>query len=341
MACLSILPIIIIIVLLINIFNNNDENLNIFLIILICFFIIFQFIKKNNKKENVDNIESLENIPRKKSFLDKLKLLTKKRKIKKTEEEKQESNSSETDKTEEEKQDSEKKNEIKYLSVDKDFINNLVNKDRMFIDNLKVKTIDSDFVNNLLYPIGVIVFSWLPLEKLHLPGTWKALPGSRLITTTGNLKYSITKGQTEKDIKFNDKYSNTYTEYNCDFENINEDIIKHEYLSTLDKTQDKVKLCANNVMNHKHIVYVNYGRVSRAKGGSQHAFALYGNGKDNQKDRCNDNSVKRIQSSYEVFPSRRTVYYDGDVEKTITLDSVKAHTNIPRYVLLYTYERIK
>lgn len=313
MACLSILPIIIIIVLLINIFNNNDENLNIFLIVLICFFIVFQFIKKDNKKENVDNVEI-----------------------------NQENETSSATETEKETQEPEKKNEIKYLNVDKDFINNLVNKDRMIIDNLEVKTIDLNFANNLLYPVGVIVFSWLSLDKLNLPGKWKALPGSRLITTTGNLKYSATKGQTEKEIKFNDNYSNTYTEYNCDFENINKDINTHKYLSPLDITQDNVKLCANNVMNHKHIVYVNYGRVSRAKDGSQHAFALYGNRDDNQKDRCNDNSVKRIQSSYEVFPSRRTVYYDGDnQEKTITLDSVKAHTNIPRYILLYAYERIE
>lgn len=313
MACLSILPIIIIIVLLINIFNNNDENLNIFLIVLICFFIVFQFIKKDNKKENVDNVEI-----------------------------NQENETSSATEIEEEIQEPEKKNEIKYLNVDKDFINNLVNKDRMIIDNLEVKTIDLNFVNNLLYPVGVIVFSWLSLDKLNLPGKWKALPGSRLITTTGNLKYSATKGQTEKEIKFNDNYSNTYTEYNCDFENINKDINTHKYLSPLDITQDNVKLCANNVMNHKHIVYVNYGRVSRAKDGSQHAFALYGNRDDNQLDRCNDNSVKRIQSSYEVFPSRRTVYYDGNnQEKTITLDSVKAHTNIPRYILLYAYERIE
>ena len=313
MACLSILPIIIIIVLLINIFNNNDENLNIFLIVLICFFIVFQFIKKDNKKENVDNVEI-----------------------------NQENETSSATETEKETQEPKKKNEIKYLNVDKDFINNLVNKDRMIIDNLEVKTIDLNFANNLLYPVGVIVFSWLSLDKLNLPGKWKALPGSRLITTTGNLKYSATKGQTEKEIKFNDNYSNTYTEYNCDFENINKDINTHKYLSPLDITQDNVKLCANNVMNHKHIVYVNYGRVSRAKDGSQHAFALYGNRDDNQKDRCNDNSVKRIQSSYEVFPSRRTVYYDGDnQEKTITLDSVKAHTNIPRYILLYAYERIE
>ena len=313
MACLSILPIIIIIVLLINIFNNNDENLNIFIIVLICFFIVFQFIKKDNKKENVDNVEI-----------------------------KQENETSSATETEKETQEPEKKNEIKYLNVDKDFINNLVNKDRMIIDNLEVKTIDLNFVGNLLYPVGVIVFSWLSLDKLNLPGKWKALPGSRLITTTGNLKYSVTKGQTEKEIKFNDNYSNTYTEYNCDFENINKDINTHKYLSPLDITQDNVKLCANNVMNHKHIVYVNYGRVSRAKDGSQHAFALYGNRDDNQLDRCNDNSVKRIQSSYEVFPSRRTVYYDGNnQEKTITIDSVKAHTNIPRYVLLYAYERIE
>ena len=313
MACLSILPIIIIIVLLINIFNNNDENLNIFLIVLICFFIVFQFIKKDNKKENVDNVEI-----------------------------NQENETSSATETEKETQEPEKKNEIKYLNVDKDFINNLVNKHRMIIDNLKVKTIDLNFVSNLLYPVGVIVFSWLSLDKLNLPGKWKALPGSRLITTTGNLKYSVTKGQTEKEIKFNDNYSNTYTEYNCDFENINKDINTHKYLSPLDITQDNVKLCANNVMNHKHIVYVNYGRVSRAKDGSQHAFALYGNRDDNQLDRCNDNSVKRIQSSYEVFPSRRTVYYDGNnQEKTITIDSVKAHTNIPRYVLLYAYERIE
>ena len=313
MACLSILPIIIIIVLLINIFNNNDENLNIFLIVLICFFIVFQFIKKDNKKENIDNVEI-----------------------------NQENETSSATETEEETQEPEKKNEIKYLNVDKDFINNLVNKDRMIIDNLEVKTIDLNFVGNLLYPVGVIVFSWLSLDKLNLPGKWKALPGSRLITTTGNLKYSATKGQTEKEIKFNDNYSNTYTEYNCEFENINKDINTHKYLSPLDITQDNVKLCANNVMNHKHIVYVNYGRVSRAKDGSQHAFALYGNRDDNQKDRCNDNSVKRIQSSYEVFPSRRTVYYDGNnQEKTITLDSVKAHTNIPRYILLYAYERIE
>lgn len=312
MACLSILPIIIIIVLLINIFNNNDENLNIFLIVLICFFIVFQFIKKD-KKENVDNVEI-----------------------------NQENETSSATETEKETQEPEKKNEIKYLNVDKDFINNLVNKDRMIIDNLEVKTIDLNFANNLLYPVGVIVFSWLSLDKLNLPGKWKALPGSRLITTTGNLKYSATKGQTEKEIKFNDNYSNTYTEYNCEFENINKDINTHKYLSPLDITQDNVKLCANNVMNHKHIVYVNYGRVSRAKDGSQHAFALYGNRDDNQKDRCNDNSVKRIQSSYEVFPSRRTVYYDGNnQEKTITLDSVKAHTNIPRYILLYAYERIE
>ena len=313
MACLSILPIIIIIVMLINIFNNNDENLNIFLIVLICFFIVFQFIKKDNKKENVDNVEI-----------------------------NQENETSSAIETEEETQEPEKKNEIKYLNVDKDFINNLINKDRMVIDNLEVKTIDLNFVGNLLYPVGVIVFSWLSLDKLNLPGKWKALPGSRLITTTGNLKYSATKGQTEKEIKFNDNYSNTYTEYNCEFENINKDINTHKYLSPLDITQDNVKLCANNVMNHKHIVYVNYGRVSRAKDGSQHAFALYGNRDDNQKDRCNDNSVKRIQSSYEVFPSRRTVYYDGNnQEKTITLDSVKAHTNIPRYILLYAYERIE
>ena len=312
MACLSILPIIIIIVLLINIFNNNDENLNIFLIVLICFFIVFQFIKKD-KKENVDNVEI-----------------------------NQENETSSATETEKETQEPEKKNEIKYLNVDKDFINNLVNKDRMIIDNLEVKTIDLNFANNLLYPVGVIVFSWLSLDKLNLPGKWKALPGSRLITTTGNLKYSATKGQTEKEIKFNDNYSNTYTEYNCEFENINKDINTHKYLSPLDITQDNVKLCANNVMNHKHIVYVNYGRVSRAKDGSQHAFALYGNRDDNQLDRCNDNSVKRIQSSYEVFPSRRTVYYDGNnQEKTITLDSVKAHTNIPRYILLYAYERIE
>lgn len=313
MACLSILPIIIIIVMLINIFNNNDENLNIFLIVLICFFVVFQFIKKDNKKENVDNVEI-----------------------------NQENETSSATETEKETQEPEKKNEIKYLNVDKDFINNLVNKDRMIIDNLEVKTIDLNFVGNLLYPVGVIVFSWLSLDKLNLPGKWKALPGSRLITTTGNLKYSVTKGQTEKEIKFNDNYSNTYTEYNCDFENINKDINTHKYLSPLDITQDNVKLCANNVMNHKHIVYVNYGRVSRAKDGSQHAFALYGNRDDNQLDRCNDNSVKRIQSSYEVFPSRRTVYYDGNnQEKTITIDSVKAHTNIPRYVLLYAYERIE
>lgn len=313
MACLSILPIIIIIVLLINIFNNNDENLNIFLIVLICFFIVFQFIKKDNKKENIDNVEI-----------------------------NQENETSSATETEEETQEPEKKNEIKYLNVDKDFINNLVNKDRMIIDNLEVKTIDLNFANNLLYPVGVIVFSWLSLDKLNLPGKWKALPGSRLITTTGNLKYSATKGQTEKEIKFNDNYSNTYTEYNCEFENINKDINTHKYLSPLDITQDNVKLCANNVMNHKHIVYVNYGRVSRAKDGSQHAFALYGNRDDNQLDRCNDNSVKRIQSSYEVFPSRRTVYYDGNnQEKTITIDSVKAHTNIPRYILLYAYERIE
>ena len=313
MACLSILPIIIIIVMLINIFNNNDENLNIFLIVLICFFIVFQFIKKDNKKENVDNVEI-----------------------------NQENETLSATETEEETQEPEKKNEIKYLNVDKDFINNLVNKDRMIIDNLEVKTIDLNFVGNLLYPVGVIVFSWLSLDKLNLPGKWKALPGSRLITTTGNLKYSATKGQTEKEIKFNDNYSNTYTEYNCEFENINKDINIHKYLSPLDITQDNVKLCANNVMNHKHIVYVNYGRVSRAKDGSQHAFALYGNRDDNQLDRCNDNSVKRIQSSYEVFPSRRTVYYDGNnQEKTITLDSVKAHTNIPRYILLYAYERIE
>ena len=313
MACLSILPIIIIIVLLINIFNNNDENLNIFLIVLICFFIVFQFIKKDNKKENIDNVEI-----------------------------NQENETSSATETEEETQEPEKKNEIKYLNIDKDFINNLVNKDRMIIDNLEVKTIDLNFANNLLYPVGVIVFSWLSLDKLNLPGKWKALPGSRLITTTGNLKYSATKGQTEKEIKFNDNYSNTYTEYNCEFENINKDINTHKYLSPLDITQDNVKLCANNVMNHKHIVYVNYGRVSRAKDGSQHAFALYGNRDDNQKDRCNDNSVKRIQSSYEVFPSRRTVYYDGNnQEKTITIDSVKAHTNIPRYILLYAYERIE
>lgn len=313
MACLSILPIIIIIVLLINIFNNNDENLNIFLIVLICFFIVFQFIKKDNKKENIDNVEI-----------------------------NQENETSSATETEEETQEPKKKNEIKYLNVDKDFINNLVNKDRMIIDNLEVKTIDLNFANNLLYPVGVIVFSWLSLDKLNLPGKWKALPGSRLITTTGNLKYSATKGQTEKEIKFNDNYSNTYTEYNCEFENINKDINTHKYLSPLDITQDNVKLCANNVMNHKHIVYVNYGRVSRAKDGSQHAFALYGNRDDNQLDRCNDNSVKRIQSSYEVFPSRRTVYYDGNnQEKTITIDSVKAHTNIPRYILLYAYERIE
>ena len=313
MACLSILPIIIIIVMLINIFNNNDENLNIFLIVLICFFIVFQFIKKDNKKENVDNVEI-----------------------------NQENETSSATETEEETQEPEKKNEIKYLNVDKDVINNLVKKARMIIANLEVKTIDLNFANNLLYPVGVIVFSWLSLDKLNLPGKWKALPGSRLITTTGNLKYSATKGQTEKEIKFNDNYSNTYTEYNCEFENINKDINTHKYLSPLDITQDNVKLCANNVMNHKHIVYVNYGRVSRAKDGSQHAFALYGNRDDNQKDRCNDNSVKRIQSSYEVFPSRRTVYYDGDnQEKTITLDSVKAHTNIPRYILLYAYERIE
>ena len=297
---------------MINIFNNNDENLNIFLIVLICFFIVFQFIKKD-KKENVDNVEI-----------------------------NQENETSSATETEKETQEPEKKNEIKYLNVDKDFINNLVNKDRMIIDNLEVKTIDLNFANNLLYPVGVIVFSWLSLDKLNLPGKWKALPGSRLITTTGNLKYSATKGQTEKEIKFNDNYSNTYTEYNCDFENINKDINTHKYLSPLDITQDNVKLCANNVMNHKHIVYVNYGRVSRAKDGSQHAFALYGNRDDNQLDRCNDNSVKRIQSSYEVFPSRRTVYYDGNnQEKTITIDSVKAHTNIPRYILLYAYERIE
>ena len=301
MACLSILPIIIIIVLLINIFNNNDENLNIFLIVLICFFIVFQFIKKD-KKENVDNVEI-----------------------------NQENETSSATETEEETQEPEKKNEIKYLNVDKDFINNLVNKDRMIIDNLEVKTIDLNFANNLLYPVGVIVFSWLSLDKLNLPGKWKAVPGSRLITTTGNLKYSATKGQTEKEIKFNNNYSNTYTEYNCEFENINKDINTHKYLSPLDITQDNVKLCANNVMNHKHIVYVNYGRVSRAKDGSQHAFALYGNRDDNQKDRCNDNSVKRIQSSYEVFPSRRTVYYDGDNQEK----------HIQTYLDIYYYMHTK
>lgn len=349
MACLSILPIIIILILLFNIcYNSNNENINIFLIVFICFFVAYQFINKN--KENIDNVESDVNLKTDSdntiNTSDNTDINIESQTESSIESSTESSNKTTTDTNINTTTDTKIKSKVlKYLDTDKKFIDSLINKDRMYIDNLDVKTIDLDFVSNLIYPIGVVIFSWLPLDKLNLPGKWKALPGSRLISTTGKLKYSVSKNQNEKQLKFNDSYSNTYTEYSVDVTNIDTNIDDHKYISPLNTSEFNVKLCANNVMDHKHIVYVNYGRVARAKDDSQHAFALYGNGDDNQKDRCNDNSVSKNQKSFEVFPSRRTVYYtdinDLGTEKDITIDSVKEHSNIPRYVLLYAYERIE
>ena len=251
----------------------------------------------------------------------------------------------------------EKPEELKYLDIDKKFIDGLINENQIIIDNLKIKQIENKFLFDLLYPIGCIILSTtgdLPAMKNNW-SQWKILPGARLIATTGTLKNSVTSSMNINKTPLGKYFSDTYDKYHYNFESLT-NTYKHLDLSKDKEAQMKVKLYGNNIMNHKHVVYLDYQRSGYSKkntgmkDGRYHSFAIVGGSDNNQKNRCvPNNKDSNINTSdpenYEVFPSRSTIIYtngsDNLKRKIINDSDVKEHSNIPRYVLVYAFERIK
>lgn len=315
MSCVTIISLITVMLLLINMSYNNDPGINIFLIIFLCLSLISNFLSKCNcQRENLDNTE------------------TKK----------------------ETKTDS-KSEEIKYLDIDKKFIDSLINENQIIVDNLKIKSISNNFLFDIMYPVGCIVLTFERKLPYRDGVEWEKLPGAKLIATTGKLSNHVTTSMNVNTPKMGKYFNDTYDHYNYNFDYITNEY-KHLDTSKDNQAQVKVKLFGNNIMNHKHIVYVDYQRSGYSgdrtgmPNGKYHSFAIVGGGNDNQKNRCVPNDGdKQINTNdpenYEVFPSRSTVKYTDkkDITKRTKIEdkNVKEHSNIPRYVLVYAFQRVK
>lgn len=301
----SFIVFLILFVILMNLkFNENNKNINIVLIILIVFVFVFSLFFNN--AENLDNIEDKTD--------------------KKTDEPS-------------EKSEKETRKDINFYSEDKEIINSLFNEDNIIIDNLTIETIKSPELMNVLYPIGSVILlhdNKTP-KDLKFPGEWEKLEGGRLLTTPGNItvykssaSIKNTNMSTVKTITY-PRYVYESSKKTYEFKNMeksNKDGEIGEYA---------VKLVGNNILNHKHPVWVDFCRNSRGKGDSQNAFALMG-GSESNDESCYD---KGSGCHREVYPSRKTFIYENGKKKEQTMGTVKPHNNVPRYVLVYAYRRIK
>ena len=317
MSCVTIISLISVMLLLINMSYNNDPGINIFLIVFLCLSLISNLLSKCKcKKENLDNTE------------------TKK----------------------ETKTDSDSKSEEKkYLDIDKKFIDSLINENQIIVDNLKIKSISNNFLFDIMYPVGCIVLTFEGKLPSRDGVERKKLPGAKIIATTGSLSNNVTTSMNVNKPKMGKYFNDTYDHYNYNFGKKTY-TYKHLDTSKDDQAQVKVKLFGNNIMNHKHIVYVDYqrsgysGNNTGMPNGKYHSFAIVGGGDDNQKNRCVPNNKDgqintNDPENYEVFPSRSTVKYTdkNDITKRTKIEdgNVKEHSNIPRYVLVYAFQRVK
>ena len=328
---MTIISLISVILLLINMSYNNDPGINIFLIIFLCLSLISNFLSKCNcQRENLDNTKPD---------------ITDVSSLKKLSEISQDSKSKSESESEEKK----------YLDIDKKFIDSLINENQIIIDNLKVKSIPNNFLFDLMYPVGCIVLTFEGKLPYRDGVEWEKLPGAKLIATTGKLSNYVTTSMNTNTPKMGKYFNDTYDHYNYNYNYITNEY-KHLDTSKDNQAQVKVKLFGNNIMNHKHIVYVDYQRSGYSKtrtgmpDGKYHSFAIVGGKDNNQKNRCvPNNSDGQINTNdpenYEVFPSRSTVKYTdkNDVTKRTKIEdgNVKEHSNIPRYVLVYAFERVK
>lgn len=301
----SFIVFLILFIILINLkLNDNNKNINIALIVVIVFVFVFSLFY--NKTENLDNTEKTE----------------------------------ETEETKESEETSEQpKKDIKFYSEDEDIIKSLFNEENIIIDNLTIETIKSPELMNVLYPVGsvVLLHDDKTPKDLKFPGEWEKLEGGRFLTTPGNIMV-YKSSATVKDTKMSTVKDITYPRY------VYESSKKTYKFKNMEKSNKDgeigeyaVKLVGNNILNHKHPVWVDFCRNSRGKDGSQNAFALMG-GSDSNDESCYD---KGSGCHREVYPSRKTYIYENGKKKEQTIGTVKPHNNVPRYVLVYAYRRIK
>lgn len=317
MSSVTFISLVSVMLILINMSYNNDPGINIFLIVFLCISLISNFLSNCEcKKENLDNIE-----------------------IKK-----------------ETKTDSDSKSEEKkYLDIDKKFIDSLINENQIIIDNLKIKNIPNNFLFDIMYPVGCIVLTFEGKLPYRDKVEWKKLPGAKLIATTGTLSNNVTTSMTVNKSKLGKYFNDTYDHYHYNF---GKKIYTYKHLDTSkdDQAETKVKLYGNNIMNHNHIVYVDYQRSGYSSTRTNmpenryHSFAIVGGSDSSQKNRCVPNNKDgqintNDPENYEVFPSRSTVKYTdkNNITKRTKIEdgNVKEHSNIPRYVLVYAFQRVK
>lgn len=304
MGCYSFLPIIIILIIIFNIqYNENNEQINLFLTVILILCIIFKFI--NSKCKNKEHLENEE-----------------------TKEQKQ--------KTQEDKN--------KYYSAEIEDINSLFNNDRVYIDYLTVGSLENNYIKNLIYPIGSVILSDKKLKDLNLPGEWKKIEGGRLMATTGNITITRTLGSSDVEYPLNKAMTEKYTDkkYNIDVKTLN---MKHNQTSKdanngYEIAEETVKLYGNNIMNHEHPIWMNWQETARDKGGAQKSFAIMG-GKGTDKNKCKDESGDGSKCVYELYPTRKTLIYKDNKKVEVSDSTVKPHNNIPKYVLVFAYIRIK
>ena len=339
MSCVTIISLISVMLLLINMSYNNDPGINIFLIVFLCLSLISNFLSKCNcQRENLDNTEpDIADVSSKK-----ISDLTQNSETKTNSSNSKTKTDSESDKK-------------KYLDIDKKFIDSLINENQIIVDNLKIKSIPNNFLFDIMYPVGCIVLTFEGKLPFRDGVGWNKLPGAKLIATTGKLSNYVTTSMNVNTPKMGKYFDDTYDHYNYNYDYITNEY-KHLDTSKDNQAQVKVKLFGNNVMNHNHIVYVDYqrsgysGNRTGMPNGKYHSFAIVGGGDDNQKNRCVPNNKDgqintNDPENYEVFPSRSTVKYtdNKDITKRTKIEdkNVKEHSNIPRYVLVYAFERVK
>lgn len=303
MGCYSFLPIIIILIIIFNIqYNENNEQINLFLTVILILSIIFKLI--NSKCKNREHLEN---------------------------EEKKEKQETQDDKN-------------KYYSAEIEDINSLFNSNRVYIDYLTIGNIRNDYIKNLIYPIGSVILSDKELKDLNLPGEWKKIEGGRLIATTGDITITRTLGSSEVEYPLNRAMTEKYTDnkYNVDVKTLN---MKHNQTSKdanngYEIAEETVKLYGNNIMNHEHPIWMNWQETARDKGGVQKSFAIMG-GKGTDKNKCKDESGDGSKCVYELYPTRKTLIYKDNKKVEVSDSTVKPHNNIPKYVLVFAYIRIK
>lgn len=231
--------------------------------------------------------------------------------------------------------------EIKFYDEDKEMIKGLFNNDQIIIDNLTIDTIESPDLLNLMYPIGttILLYDLKTPKDLKLPGEWQKLEGGRLLTTTGKIEILKSKAWVEYQTMSKTNSDIKYPRYKYD---VSSNKLTMGNMEKSDKTGEelgeyKVELKGNNILNHKHPVWVDFCRNSRGKGDSQHAFALMG-GSNKNDNNCVD---KGSGCHYEPYPSRKTFIYEGNQRIEQTDNNVKPHNNVPKYILVFAYRRIK